>query len=71
MDAPAVFQRPALFLQGVVRVPPVHLEVIGQDVQQLLREFVDARVDGQALDLLGALGQHLGDRGGRHALVVP
>ena len=54
VDLPAAFKRSPFFRQGVVGIPPVHLKVVGQDVQQRFLQLIDRRVDPQAVDLLPA-----------------
>ena len=60
VDAPAVFQRPALFFQRIVSVPPVHLEIIGQNIKQPRVQPVDDRVDAQLLNFVRTPGQQIG-----------
>lgn len=46
----------------VVVVVPVYGEVLCQNVQQVFRQLVDARVDLTEVDFIQPLLQHVGDR---------
>ena len=73
VDPPRVLQDLPLLLQRIVAVPPVDLEVIRQDVQQVFGEFINPGVNSQAVELFLRSGGQ-GFRGGngqrKHILIT-